>query len=110
MKILKGYIYKIVNKVNNKVYIGQTYDISKRKSAHFNDLKNNRHSNQYLQNAWNKYGGENFELIIIEKCDLKDMDEREIYWIKYFNSMYNQNGYNIRSGGNNLLYGKEYSN
>lgn len=112
---MKGYIYKIVNKVNNKVYIGQTYDISKRKSEHFNDLKNNRHSNQYLQNAWNKYGGENFELIIIEKCDLKDMDEREIYWIKHFNSMYNQYGYNIRSGGNNLFgsdnpfYGRHHS-
>ena len=48
-------IYKITNKINNKKYIGQSIHVKERIAEHKNQLKNNTHHNQYLQNAYNKY-------------------------------------------------------
>lgn len=59
-------IYKIVNITNSKVYIGQSNNIKKRWTEHRSALNNNRHVNVHLQNAWNKYGENNFEFVIIE--------------------------------------------
>ena len=53
-------IYKIVNKKNNKVYIGQSVNIKQRWALHKSELRNKYHENVYLQNAWNKYGKDNF--------------------------------------------------
>jgi len=61
LSIKKSGIYKIINKVNGKYYIGSSNDIKGRWSEHKNDLKANRHDNDYLQKSWNKYGEENFE-------------------------------------------------
>lgn len=90
-------IYCILNKVNNKRYIGQTYDLYYRKSRHISDLNNNNHPNNHLQSSWNKYGQDNFEYIILEMCDLNIINDKEIYWIKYYNSV--ENGYNQCLGG-----------
>lgn len=62
-------IYSITNKINNKKYIGisQQYEIRKRK--HLWALQNNKHDNEKLQNAFNKYGEENFLFEILEKLD-----------------------------------------
>lgn len=92
-------IYKIKNLLNGNVYIGQSVDIEKRWSTHKAELKNNYHHNIHLQNAWNKYGEENFEFSIVEECNINQLDEREIYWISKFNSY--GNGYNLTSGGGN---------
>ena len=54
----KYYIYKIVNMINNKVYIGKTYDINKRFNTHIKNAKNKL--NRRLYDAMNKYGIENF--------------------------------------------------
>lgn len=59
-------IYSIKNLKNNKVYIGSSNNIEKRIKDHFRNLKNNKHSNQYLQNAYNKYKRENFIVEILE--------------------------------------------
>lgn len=93
----KSGIYCITNKINNKNYIGQTYDLRYRWSRHKSDLNNNRHSNNHLQSAWNKYGAENFEYSILEYCDLSVIDTREIYWINYYDSI--KTGYNQCEGG-----------
>ena len=90
-------IYKIKNIINGKVYIGQTYNLKYRWSRHKSDLNNNRHHNKHLQNAWNKYGEDNFRFEIIEYCPLDKIDEREIYWINTFNSI--KDGYNLCDGG-----------
>lgn len=100
-----GLIYKIINKINNKVYIGQTIDIkfNKRYNNHISKLKNNKHPNFYLQNAFNKYGEENFEFIIIED-NISDMDTlnlREKYWGDYYNALDRECGYNLLGFGNN---------
>ena len=90
-----GYIYKISNDINNKVYIGQTsYTTEWRWYHHTQDGKRLDYK---LYRAMNKYGIEHFFPEEIEKCEDKDLDEREIFWIAYYDS-YN-NGYNSNRGG-----------
>lgn len=52
----------------------------------------------HIKRAIHKYGKEHFRIELIEECDPKLLDEREIYWIAYYNSHYN--GYNLTEGGN----------
>ena len=89
-------IYKITNLINNKCYIGQSIDINRRFSSHKSyKLKN---SDYPLYQAFRKYGVENFSFEVIEECSIAALDEREIYWIDYFDSYYH--GYNQTTGGN----------
>ena len=60
-------IYKIINKVNGKYYVGSSKNIKYRWNKHIKMLNDNDHSNQHLQNAWNKYGKESFIFKMIEK-------------------------------------------
>jgi group I intron endonuclease len=92
-------IYKIENKINGKVYIGQSGNIKERWYNHKSELKHNRHCNRYLQSACNKYGLDNFEFSIIEECSMDIIDEREIYWIAYYDSCNTEFGYNLSTGG-----------
>ena len=91
-------IYAIRNKINNKLYIGQSHNIKIRWQMHKAVLRNNRAANIHLQNAWNKYGEYNFEFLIIEYCDKELLDDREIFWISYYDSTVK--GYNLQFGGN----------
>lgn len=70
-------IYKILNTVNNKVYIGSSVNIQNRWNKHKALLRHNKHENPKLQNSWNKYGEEVFEFIIIEECDENVLLEKE---------------------------------
>lgn len=101
-KLTKGIvgIYCIKNKVNNKIYIGQSTDIYGRMRHHKSELRNNHHKNTYLQNSWNKYGEDNFEFYILEECDIDDLDTLERSYISKYNSMNREYGYNRESGGN----------
>lgn len=92
-------IYCIENMINGKKYIGQTKDIDRRKYEHLRELKGNHHYNKYLQNAFNKYGVNNFKFYIIEKCNIDNLDEREMFYIKKYNTMDKTKGYNLRAGG-----------
>lgn len=93
-----GYIYKITNKVNNKIYIGKTTKtIEYRFSVHIKNAK--KHINRYLYDAMNCYGYENFYVEEIEECDESILNEREIFWIKYYNSTDPKIGYNMTIGG-----------
>lgn len=93
-------IYKITNKINNKVYVGQLSDIDYRWVHHRCDLKANAHHNIHLQSAWNKYGKNAFIFEVIEECDLSLLDERETFWIQFYNSY--DNGYNLDHGGQGI--------
>lgn len=96
-----GYIYVIRNDINKKVYIGKTIDtLSNRFSKHKWDAINKSNTNCPLHNAMNKYGIEHFHIEPLEECDNEILSQREIYWIKYFNSyLDNSKGYNATSGG-----------
>lgn len=98
MKI-KG-IYKIVNCINNKVYIGQSIDIEKR----FNDHKYNSDNNiqHPLYNSIRKYTINNFDFLILDEvADINKLDECEQFWMDYYNSYNPEYGYNLSptSGG-----------
>lgn len=98
-------IYKIKNKINDCFYIGSTSDFKNRKRKHFNDLKNNKHSNRHLQNAYNLYGKDNFEIIIIEHIqDNSILIEREQYWIDKYDAI--NSGYNLAPNAGSTLGAK----
>lgn len=89
-------IYKIENLVNGKIYIGSSVDISERWHRHSTDLRTNRHGNDYLQNAWNKHGEDNFKFEIIEYInDISILINREQYWIDQLNACKRSIGYNL---------------
>lgn len=91
-------IYKITNKINNKIYVGQTkLSLSDKLKLHINKSKYGKY---YINNAIRKYGIENFTIEEIEKCKSKEqLNEREIYWIKELNSKNKKIGYNLTDGG-----------
>ena len=90
-------IYIIKNKINNKVYIGQSVDIMCRWYAHKNSAKGkSQDSYTKIHTAMNKLGIDNFYIEILEECEYSKLDEREIYWIDFFNSY--KNGYNMTLG------------
>lgn len=103
MKKICG-IYIIKNKINNKVYIGQSVNIKARWYAHCNSGKNLDRQDSYTQihQAMYKYGVENFYYEILEECSIEQLDEREIYYIQKYDS-YN-NGYNMTLGGEGNKY------
>ena len=70
-------IYKIINKINGKYYVGSSKNLSSKKgnrlSRHKTDLKYNRHVNKKLQNAYNKYGIDNFDFVVVEECQQHEL-------------------------------------
>ena len=95
-------IYKIINTINNKIYIGQSIDIKRRWNDHKSELRRNAHYNIYLQQSWNKYGEENFIFEVIEfnkKFTNEDLNELEIYYIDKLKTFDNNFGYNLTIGG-----------
>ena len=95
-------IYKIENKINGKVYIGQSVNIGKRFIEHryrAHDSTDEKTYGLYLYVAIRKYGVENFSFEIIEECDKELLNEREKYWISHFRSNQKEYGYNLSDGG-----------
>lgn len=82
-------VYKIVNKVNGKIYVGSAKNIDKRRVGHRSGLRHNKHGNVYLQNAWSKYGEDNFEFSTIEECEVMLLIEREQFYIDLIHPEYN---------------------
>lgn len=82
---------------SNGVYIGQSIDVYRRFKAHKSNVRNNRRDCKTLYRAMKKYGSNNFIYNIVEKCDHEYLDNREMYWIEYYNSY--KNGYNENIGG-----------
>lgn len=104
-----GYIYKITNDINNKVYIGQTITtIADRWHGHMSSVLNEKRYKSALYNAMRKYGREKFHIKEIssftkatkgELIDTLNIEEQK--YIKYYQSLITQNGYNLEKGGNN---------
>lgn len=83
-------IYKITNITNSHCYIGQSRNIENRWKNHKKCTYNSDKWNYPLYSAFRKYGLENFTFEIIEECTINELNEKEIYWIKYYRPEYNQ--------------------
>ena len=95
---MKGFIYKITNKINGKSYIGQTIqNVKERFYQHCATKCSQAILNMVIHKAINKYGKSNFTIEVIEEVESTNLNDRERYWIKYYDS-YN-NGYNSTKGG-----------
>ena len=95
---MRGFIYKITNTINGKFYIGQTIqNVKERFYQHCATKCSKAVSNMAIHRAIKKYGKSNFTVEVIEEIDSANLNDRERYWIKYYNS-YN-NGYNSTKGG-----------
>lgn len=100
-------IYKITNKINGHMYIGQSISIEHRWLEHLSDStvseeiweKNNRKQQSHLHRAIRKYGKDNFIFEIIEECSIEELDSKEIYWIAYYNTFLDPQHYNMTAGG-----------
>jgi len=90
-------IYLITNLINGKQYVGQSIGIAHRWIEHKNSKEN-----YPISKAIRKYGKDNFKFEIIENCLPKDLDEKEMYYIKKYNTIV-PNGYNITYGGSQGL-------
>lgn len=98
---MKGYIYLIENKINQKKYVGKTYfSIEERWRQHIRESKRDRSKNRPLYRALNKYGIENF--VISELEYIENLEEREKYWINNYDSFHQ--GYNATLGGDGTVY------
>lgn len=99
-------IYCIRNIVNNKVYIGKSKNIHQRIIQHKHLLKiKSKDENEYLINSYHKYGDENFEYFVLEFLDFDEklVAERELYWIKIYDSLNSTKGYNLRSDSDSKM-------
>lgn len=89
------YIYKISNDVNGLVYVGQTvFSVNERLKEHIYDSKRD---NSEFHKAIRDIGEEHFKIEILEECPIERLNEREVFWISYYNSFYC--GYNSTHGG-----------
>ena len=89
-------IYKIVNSINGKLYIGSALNIMTRFATHKHLLFEGKHFNLHLHNAWDKYGSDNFLFEILEECDKECLKDKEEYYIQTLKSNDRELGYNIR--------------
>lgn len=112
---MKSGIYKIINKINKKVYVGSTKNFGYRFTKHKTMLRKNNHSNKHLQSAWNKYKECNFRFIKLEETSEEKLIEREQYWMDKFNVV--KEGYNMSEKAGRVVikgikhwnYGKKLS-
>lgn len=122
-------IYKIFNRVNGKIYIGSTsQSFSKRWNKHKSELNRNIHSNIHLQSAWNLYGKDNFDFIILEEINdisvIIDLEQKYIDELKpeynickiagstqglYLSNEVKQKISDKLSGENNPMFGKNHT-
>lgn len=108
-ELLISGIYAIVNTINNKYYIGSSCSIYDRFIEHRRRLKNNNHCNSKLQYAFNKYGIDNFELLVLELVD----DNTCLYDVEqlYLNCIDKESSYNIstEAKGSTGFTGRKHS-
>jgi group I intron endonuclease len=88
-------IYAILNKANNKFYLGSAQDFDVRWKNHINDLVGKRHHSPHLQHAWDYYGEEYFEFVILEEVSINDLIKEEQSYLDNLRPWDQEIGYNV---------------
>lgn len=97
-------IYKLTNKINSKVYIGQTWGTLEKRMRNGANYKNST----YLYGAIKKHGVENFEYTVLATCEDQETANRlETEFIQQYNSLDHDIGYNLKEGGSNGKHSEE---
>lgn len=99
---MKSGIYRILNIIDGKFYIGSAIDIKRRWRQHKHELKNEKHANSYLQNAWSKHGEASFQFIVLEYTEIDKLKDCEQSWLDNTNCSDREVGYNISSIAANI--------
>jgi group I intron endonuclease len=97
-------IYTIKSLKDNKILVGQSTNIFSRLSQHKFHLRNNTHDNRHLQNAYNKYGVDNFQFEVLVVCEEQYLYSEENYWCNLLNTHNHKFGYNIKPTNPNGNY------
>lgn len=93
-------VYKWTNKINGKIYVGQSRNLNRRKQKFLNFKVS--YGGIYIDNARNKYNSSIYwDYEVLEHVPFENIDEREKYYIELYKSTDKEIGYNLRSGGNN---------
>lgn len=92
-------IYCIENIISRKKYVGKSKNILNRWQTHRSNLNKNKGDSIALQDAWNKYGENNFYFYILERCSEAELSRKEQCWIDVLCSRCEQHGYNLTDGG-----------
>lgn len=100
-------VYRWLNMVTGKSYVGSSAHISQRKRGHITRLTSNRHDNIKLQRAWNKYGASSFEFEMLTFCEEKDLLWQEQLAINAFDAV--ACGYNISPMSSSPMRGRKHS-
>jgi hypothetical protein len=97
-------IYCIENLINGKKYVGQSINIEERIKHHKAQLNSeiSTHHNAHLQNAWDKYGEENFNFYILEECTEDELDDKEKYWSEFYKVYDTNSGYALKTAGRGI--------
>jgi group I intron endonuclease len=112
-------IYKITNLSSDKIYVGQAvshilnhkryrpYGHDGRFRCHISEaFSTKKNQSHYLNNAIRKYGVTNFTCELLEYCEIKDANDREIHYIESLNTLF-PNGYNLKNGGSVFTHSEE---
>lgn len=100
---MKSGIYKILNTITEKFYIGSAINLKIRIKGHKYKLRHNKHCNALLQASWNLHGEEAFEFEVLEYCDKEKLIEKEQYWLDLTQCYDKIYGYNINKIANSRL-------
>ncbi len=94
-------VYKVTNRLNNQVYIGQTtLSLNERRYRHEQESLNSYRKTVKFHNALLKYGFDNFLWEVIKECtSQEELDYYEKYYIQYYDSCNKEKGYNLKYGG-----------
>lgn len=100
---MNGYIYLVTNIINGKQYVGKTYSTPEQRfKEHVKDsYKNKQRYMSAFHKAIKVYGPDSFKVTTLETCDISCINDREMYWINYYNTY--KNGYNSTLGGEGTI-------
>ncbi len=102
-------VYQIYCLASQKCYIGSATNLRRRWFSHRWALRRNKHRNQHLQNAWNKYGETMFDCVVIEHTNKDQNLSREQYYLDLLCPFRPEVGYNIGKVAGAAMLGKTHS-